>query len=170
MTTASAGPIVTYETEARLQNPDLDLAYIEDVASDLAAALHGGQPAEVAYQPGDGTFYGLVFTPLRRLATARPRVKDGVQWDRRSCRGMLSGGRGDSGDKYDPTGYLVSHVENVAYPVRLGGRDGRDLAADYVGEHWNCRGESAVSLAILFRAVSHFLDEWASHDDDDDGS
>lgn len=152
--TASAPPasITAYETEALWQHSDLDLAYIDAVGNDLARLLRLGKPVEVNYQPGDGTRYPLVFVPLRDLASARPRVKDGVEWERHAVSGMGAAASGG----YDRGGYLVSWVEHGCYPIRLGDRG--ILAASYVGAHWDCHGTSAVSLALLFRSVSWWLD------------
>jgi hypothetical protein len=143
-----------YDTEREWTDEHLDLPYIADVAEDVARALRGGKPAEVAYQPGDGTSYGLVFTPLSALERARPRVKDGRPWNANAVSGM-------GYPAYEPGGYLVSHVENVAYPVRLGDRG--VLSASYIEEHWKLPLASAVSVALLLRAISAHLDALGLH-------
>lgn len=157
-----------YETErdAGLVHEDLDWPYIDGVATDVAAILASpgaSGVAEVCYQPGDGTRYPLVFTPLRKLQHARPRTWNGQTWERHAVSGMASADRADDAvtgaEFYDPRGYLVSRVEGASYPIRLGGGRGH-LAASYVGEHWNARGSSACALAILFRAVSFYLNRW----------
>lgn len=174
-TKATARPpsIETYEAEARYTDPDLDYEYIDAAAQDIARSLRSGRPAEVAYQPGDGTFYGLVFVTLTDLVRARPRFVEGRPWDACAVRGML----GSILDpmladedavvelnlrKYVTNGYLVSWVEHGCYPLRLG--DGRGtLASDYVGEHFQTSETSAASLAILFRAISWHLDASPAH-------
>lgn len=142
--------IITYETEDPFLHPDLDYDYIDGVAEDIARALRNSFSIDTAYQPGDGTFYGLAFTPLRTIVQARPRTKDGREWEILSCRGVSDGNR------YEPTAVLVSWVENGAYPIRLGGRTS-DLAASYVGEHLGTKGTSAVSISILLRAIDHHI-------------
>lgn len=135
-------------------HPDLDLEYIEGAGADIASILlDDGACAEIAYQPGDGTFYGLVFVPLRSLVPARPRVKDGRVWEQRAARGMFDDAVGHK--QYNQQGYLVAWVENAVYPIHLGDRG--VIAANYVAEHWNTSPCSAHSLALLFRTVSHFL-------------
>lgn len=161
-----------YEREQRLVDPQLDLGYIDGAAADVAAILHRDRrPAEVCYQPGDGTRYPLVFVPLTVLGTARPRVKRGEEWERHAVAGVARPDRTDpapAADFYDPHAYLVVWVDHAAYPLRLGDRG--VLAASYVCEHWKTGGRgadqldsSAVSLALLFRAISHHLDRLADH-------
>lgn len=146
-----------WDSEASLVDPELDLMYVDRVALDIAAILECGDVAEAAYQPGDGTFYGIVLVPLRSLFAARPRVKDGRTWQQHAVSGM--GATGQPGYVHD--GYLLTLVENVSYPIRLGNR-GRDLAADYIAEHWKLPGASAVSVVLLLRAISHHLDRHAA--------
>jgi hypothetical protein len=155
-----------YEAERDLDwvHPDLDLDYIEGVGSDVAAALQADEIPEVAYQPGDGTFYGLVFVPLRLLVPARPRVKDGRTWESHAIRGMLAHSfigppLAINALEYRRDGYLIVWNERSAYPLHLGDRG--FLAASYVAEHWNTSSVSAHSLALLFRTVSHYLDKWS---------
>jgi hypothetical protein len=152
MTETTAPPsIEIYEVEQQQGwvHDELDLGYIDQAARDIAESLARDVPAEVAYQPGDGTFYGLVIVPLRILETARPRVVNGVEWDRHACRGM--------GAEYERTGYLVAHVDHRSYAIRLGGRMG-DIASSYIAEHWDLPLVSACSVAILLRAVNYHLD------------
>lgn len=147
-----------YESEKQWRHPNLDLPYVLGVATDLAELLEDGA-AEVAYQPGDGTFYGLVFLPLLNMAPARPRVVDGIEWETRAIRGMFRGDgkRAHFEDleplAYDPDGYLVAWVEHAVYPLSLA-RGRSDLAATYVAEKFNTTLTSAVSLAVLFRALA----------------
>lgn len=170
MTEPLPSSIVLYDGEADYQHPELDLLYIDGVAADVAATLHDRECAEVCYQPGDGTRYGLVFVPLRSLVPARARVKNGQEWDRHSCGGMIDTtearihGLADINRlPYLANGYLVARVEGNAYPVRLGGRGPRpDIVMPYVAEHWGAHGVSAVSVAILLRAVSVHLDRLAA--------
>lgn len=143
-----------YDTEREWVEADLDLAYIGEVAEDVARALRVGKPAEVAFQPGDGTLYGFVFTPLTGLVRARPRTFNG-----RESHSNAIGGMGFP--EYEDGGYLVSKVEGRSYPLRLGHRG--VLAASYVGEHWDLSEVSAVSVALLFRAISAHLDALALH-------
>lgn len=149
--------ITQHEVEARFTSDQLDFDYIDEVAYDIAWALRSHRAVEAAYQPGDGTFYGLVFTPLYTLLTARERVKDGVGWDRHACRGQ----RFEPSGRYSPGGFLVSYIEHAAYPIRLGDRD--EIAADYISEHFfdGKSAESAVSVAILLRAISWWIDQGA---------
>lgn len=146
--------IITYEVELAhfRYTEDLDYLYVDGVGQDVAAILLAGHPAEVAFQPGDGTFYGLVFLPLNSLRAARPRVVRGAEWERHAVRGMGN----VSANGYGADGFLVSYVEHACYPLRLGERG--TLAATYIEEHWNTNGASAVTLAILFRSISWWLD------------
>src|SRR4051812_17808853 len=94
----------------------LDYGYIESSAEEVARALRRGRPVEIAFQPGDGTFYGLVFTPLGispQLETAAPRVKDGLEWDRHACKGV------GVGLDYGEGWALVSYVEHAACPFEI---------------------------------------------------
>lgn len=154
--------IQLYEAESRLVAPDLDFDYIDGLASDLADILQTSV-AECVYQPGDGTRYPLVITPLFMLRHGRPRVKDGSVWEQHAISGVRAPNAAD-GDQgfafYDTTGFLVSWIEHAAYPIRLGGGRGT-LAASYVAEHWDAGQGSGATLAILLRAISHHLDRWA---------
>lgn len=145
--------IVLYESESAYTHDELDYDYIVGVAADVARALRSGRPIEVAYQPGDWTRYGLVFTPLQTLLRARARVVDGKTWDSAAVSGMHGANGG-----YVENGYLVAWVEHTAYPFRLGFRFGRDLAGSYVSEHLTKNETSGVSVAILFRAIDWHLD------------
>lgn len=162
------------EVESRYVDPGLDFDYIDGVARDVAAALSGAvlsrRPCEVAYQPGDMTFYGLVFLPLGMLATARPRVSDGRPWDAHAVRGMLDSNRAaigqlDAGQvgmnalPYRSDGVLVCWLERGCYPLRFG-NDRSAVSSDYVAEHFSAEKiglTSAVSLALLFRAISFHM-------------
>lgn len=151
--------LVIYEHEHAFLSPEIDLRYIDEAANDIAAIIAHHGVAEIAYQPGDGTFYGLVFVPLQLLEYARPRVKDGFPWDRHAVRGMKRAGAkaaDGGGEYYGRDGFLISYLDHASYPLRLR-RDGEVISADYVAEHWNAKGASAVSLALLFRAVAHHL-------------
>jgi hypothetical protein len=67
----------------------LDAAYVREVAKAVASALADGAPVEVAFQPGDGTRYDLVFVPVQALRTAPPRrTTSGVEWDDRAALGV----------------------------------------------------------------------------------
>lgn len=149
-------PIDRWEGEERYYHEDLDLGYIAGAGFDLARALSRGTAAEIAYQPGDGTFYGLVFVPLAYVETAAPRVVNGASWDRHACRGVLSPDA-HGAYFYAPNAFLIAWLDHATYPVRLGNR-GRELAVSYVAEHWQTSIVSAGSLALLFRAVSWYLD------------
>lgn len=165
--------IYDHEREDGLVDPGLDFGYIDGVAADIAAILaHEPRPAEVCYQPGDDTRYPLVFVPLVTLINARPRVVDGVAWEQHAVSGMANKNRSSDrvagAEFYEPHGYLVVWVDHAAYPLRLGDRG--VLASGYIAEHWKTGSSdrldaSAVSLAILFRAISHYLDKWASLND-----
>jgi len=141
--------IKIYEGERSSVDPDLAFAYIAEVAKDTATILTGERPwgvAEIAYQPGDGTRYNLVIVPLTLMAYARPRVANGRIWERHAVSGI----------DYDGHGYLVCLVDGHCYPLRLGDRG--VLAASYIAEHWKLPDVSAVSVALLLRAISHELD------------
>lgn len=140
--------IFLFDVDEDFCNPDLDLEYIDASARELAASLRTRVlSTEIAYQPGDGTFYGIVFTPLAGLITAPPRVKSGVEWDRHAVRGL----------DYEDGNVLVSWIEHQAYPLALAGRQ-RDIAANYVAEHWGTSLASGVTLALLFRAMAWHFD------------
>lgn len=150
-------PIQKYELEEQsgYYHDELDLAYIANSAFDVALALSRGNSVEIAYQPGDFTFYGLVFVPLWNIETAAPRVKDDQTWDHRAVRGMLR--TDDRGNlSYGESAYLIAWVDHATYGLRLGNRG--ELAASYVAEHWSTSSVSGASLALLFRAVSWYLD------------
>lgn len=155
--------ITQYETEAAYTDPELDYAYIDGVASDISYALRRGASAETAYQPGDGTRYGLVLAPLATLVRVRPRIVDGRAWDSAAVSGMSGGPQpGDTIETlnlrpYDQNGYLLSWLEHASYPIRLGDRH-NILAASYIEEHWKTTTTSAVSIALLLRAISWHLD------------
>jgi hypothetical protein len=158
MTTAPAS-ITIYDAERAYADDRLDFAYIDEVACEAAYYLEDATPTEVNYQPGDGTRYPLVIVPLRALFSAPPRVVDGTAWGRHAVDGMGHSPAVAAADYYDPTGYLVTWVGHASYPFRLGER-GNVLAADYVDEHMGKPGAaSAVSLAVLFRAISYHLDQ-----------
>lgn len=140
------------EERERLYDPDLDLAYVDQAAHDVADVLtRTVLSAEVCFQPGDGTRYPLVFVPVVALVAARPRVVDGREWATRAVEGL--------GD-YDRNAFLVAWVEGACYPLRLGGRHGMGLAASYVAEHWKTTMGSGATLALLFRAVAFYLDRY----------
>lgn len=132
------------ETLARL-----DGTYVETVAREVAAVLSRGRPVEACYQPGDGTRYGLVFTPLWKLMAAPPRVASiggwssaPVAWPGRACDGIV----------YEFGATLISLVGRAAYPLNLGlGR--RHLHPSYVSEKWFGGREtsSAVMLATQMK-------------------
>lgn len=167
--------IVVHEAERELLHPDLDFRYITQAASEIAATLAPGEPfagvAECCYQPGDGTRYPLVFVPLALLVPTRGRIADGREWERNACAGMFNrdddaAALAEAAERgilaaphrtYVANGYLVVRVEGAAYPLALGGRSSL-VGADYVAEHWNARGSSALTLAILFRAIGYHLD------------
>lgn len=138
---------------------EVDFDYIRSSGREVAAALAHGRAIEIAYQPGDGTRYPLVFTPLWTVETASPREVDGVRWDSRACPGVTDG------EAYPYGSVLVTRVERGAsYPMRLHPRGGpfEGLAASYVAEHLDARGASAVSLTLLFREVAAGLRRLAS--------
>ena len=118
---------------------ELDMEYVAEMAAAIAAELNRGWPVEVAFQPGDMTFYGLVFTPLWVTAIV-PQ-----EGEVRACRGM--------GTHRGAT--LVSYVDHTAYPI--------DLSPDRGYLHWSYISEkffggsptsSAVTLTLLLRAIS----------------
>lgn len=140
--------ILLFDHDHDYCRPELDFEYIDASARELAASLRTRVLAtEIAYQPGDGTFYGIVFTPLAGLITAPPRIKDGVEWDRHAVRGL----------DYEDGNVLVSLLDYAAYPLALAGRQ-RDIAANYVAECSNVSLASGVTLALLFRAMAWHFD------------
>lgn len=157
--TAPTAPasIEVWEDEKGYVCEGLDLDYIDGVAADLADSLFVGASAEACYQPGDGTRYSMIFVPLRSLQTARPRVKDGREWQSRAVDGM-----GDKTGGYDERGYFVSITDHACYPIRLGPGRTNLLASTYVAEHWKQNRTSSVSITILFRAVAYHLDRLAA--------
>lgn len=144
------------ERAEQLVDPHLDFDYIDTVAADVAAYLVTRDPVEANYQPGDGTRYKLVFTPLKGIGAASGRTVDGRQWGRRAIDGMSDP---EHPDYYDPSGCLLSFVEGGCYPIRLGERR-NCLSSEYVAEHWKQTSVSAVSIAILLRAISYHLDRF----------
>lgn len=163
MPTASPAPnaasLVLYEGEYEYLHPDLDAAYITGTAVDVAGILRDDRTAEVAYQPGDHTYYGIVIVPLRTLHRAKPRVTD-HEWDAHGVRGMLDEARANP----DLTGlarinsmphrrdaYLVCNtVAGRLFPVILDDQ----LASWYVGENLDYTMTSAVSVTVLLRAIA----------------
>lgn len=156
-------PIIMLDTEVKdgYYDPGLDHDYIDGAAGDIAQALRMGATAECCYQPGDGTRYGLVFVPLRAMTTARPREKDGVKWDALAVSGMARLNRNVDPPEYeyDEGGVLIVWVEHSAYPLKMDGRGGDQVAGGYVEEKWAGGNKvSAGSLALLFRTISWHLD------------
>lgn len=146
MTTSQRPESITmYPGEEDRYEPDLNFGYIDQTAHDVALVLDRTVlSAEVDYQPGDGTRYPLVFVPLAAMTPANDD----------------HGGRAIKGVKYDRGMFLVCWVEHPCYPLRLAGRGGSDIAADYVSEKWKTSSGSAVSLALLFRGVAYYLDRF----------
>lgn len=155
--------IVTYDVEERWLDEDLDLPYIDAAAAHIAGLLHTGATVEVAYQPGDGTRYPLVFVPLASLRATPGRVFRGEEWERHAVSGMSDRNDDPTADGayyYGDTGYLIVWVEHGSYPLRLKGRG--HLDSGYVASHWNAPEQSAVSLALLFRAIACYLDAFGA--------
>ncbi len=144
------------ERAEHLVDRGLDYDYIDGAAQAIATALRLGIPVEVNYQPGDGTRYKMVLVPLRGLVTAPERIVDGRPWGKHAIDGMKNPDHTCDLDFYDPRGYLLSFVDGDSYPIRLGDRG--DLSHDYIGSHWKLPDVSAVSVAILLRATSFYLD------------
>lgn len=146
-----------YNSEREYMHDGLDLAYIAATAKEGAKIL-ATDVLEVAYQPGDGTYYGLVIVPLASLVHTQPRVKKGIFWQRHAVHGQMRRGAEDREpgvDFYADNSYLVCWVENTCYPLRLGDHD--DLAASYIDEKWKLGPTSAVSVALFLRALSYEL-------------
>lgn len=125
---------------------DVDADYIQDVASAIASSLASSRPAGVCFQPGDGTAYRLVFTPLWTMGEAPARIVRGQRWAGVAVEGLGEYRFGD---------VLISWVDHAAYPLRL--VRGGDIASSYVGEKWGVIGASSITLALLFRAVASRL-------------
>ena len=150
--------IVIWDIEREYVDPELDLAYIAGAAQDSAAILSAGHTLEINYQPGDGTRYGLVIVPLAHMEYARPRVKDGIPWGRHAVSGVsrrAAHAADNAADYYSPDSYLVCWVDHACYPLILGSNN--VIASDYIAEHWKPSLASAVSLALLLRAINFEL-------------
>lgn len=137
------GLLERWEIEEHRYTEEIDWPYVLAVASDVALTLREGSPAELAFQPGDGSRYALVFVPLWRLVPARPRIFEGKPWSKIAVDGV-SPREGAA---------LICQVEGgPSYPLRLHPRG--VLSIDYVAEHWGATGASAVILTALFRGVA----------------
>lgn len=148
--------IIVPDGEIEYRHDDLDLAYIDGLAADLARILTAGDVAEAAYQPGDGTLYGIVIVPLSTLHAGQPRVYQGQVWQRHAVSGMKRPGGDDGGDGsafYEDGGHLLCFSEKHCYPVWLAPGEERSLAAGYLAGHLDLPPASAVSVAILLRAI-----------------
>lgn len=118
---------------------ELDLGYVDIVATEIRAILDDGRLAEIDYQPGDGTRYPMTLIPLG----VAEKIGDWVAWP---------------GTEYR-TGVLVALGGSFGrcYAVNLLGRHPKDyLHYSYVAEHWFGRdgGASAVAVALLLEAVA----------------
>lgn len=133
--------------------PDLD--YIDHmgsaVAVDLSVEDHGSirpRISAVNYQPGDGTRYELIFTPLSMMTQHRRQGEGDV------CEGMIA--TGSIFYKFGAT--LVSIVNaGACYPLALA-REPGTLAPSYVAEHWKVPRASAAALILLFEAIAGHLE------------
>lgn len=153
--------ILTYPAEDEYLHRDLDLPYVDALALDLARILSAGQVAEASYEPGDMTRYRLVIVPLSALRAGQARVSPrGSVGNRHAVVGMKRSGGDDGGNGaafYADHAYLVC-VGDRSYPMWLEPAGGAGIAADYVASNFDLPATSAVSVAILLRAVCAHLD------------
>jgi hypothetical protein len=120
----------------------LDMGYVRDVARYVAASLRGqGQPIGVAFQPGDGTRYDLLFTPIQALRFAPARVVDGNDW----------GLEAEFGISREPGTAVVVWGRNGAagFDFRTGG-----FEPVYLNEIFETTMGSACTITILFEAIA----------------
>lgn len=123
----------------------LDEDYVRQTAGAVAAALRGqGEPIGVAFQPGDGTRYDLVFVPVQNLRHAPGRVKNGETW----------GAAPELGISREPGTALVSWPRHgaIGLDLRTGG-----FEPVYLLELFDTTLGSACTLAILFEAIAEAL-------------
>lgn len=146
--------IQIHEGEQQLAYDRLDYAYIDSVGKYVATCLDAKLSVEACYQPGDGTCYNLVFTPLTGLETAPPRHADtDVPWEQHAVKGIRSGR--DTRDFqpsrlfYPANALLVTWIGQASYPINLPNH----MTADYTGQKFNTSIVSGFALAILFRAI-----------------
>ena len=140
------------DAEREYVHPDLDYDYVWSVAGKMARSIRAGHPVECAYQPGDGTRYGIVIVPLDLLK----RVQASGGGTAGSVRlASLIMEPAFSGWDYDGA-HLVVIAEHGSAVVKLG-HVYYYLVMDYLGySHSAC---SAVSVALLLRAVAARIGE-----------
>lgn len=137
---------------------DLDYSYIDTVGAYVAERFAAGVTSEVAYQPGDWTFYGLVIAPLHALDSAPARKDDG---ETHAFRGAAR--RGPGGEwAYPDTWALVCWNENGSYTFDLEHQDG--IEGYYVGDKLGAPPVSGVSIALLLRSIAWHLAPKLGHD------
>ncbi len=96
----------------------LDLGYIRRIGTHAGVRLREGQVVAMDYQPGNGTRYELVFTPLSALNPVG-------EYGERVPTGMAG----------DPSGVIVSYLSgNRVYPFHLLQQPRPPLAAGYLME------------------------------------
>jgi hypothetical protein len=128
------------ETYQRVRE-ELDLDYVEEVARAVAASLRRGEPLGVAFQPGDGTRYDLLFVPTQSLRHAAGRVVGGERW----------GAVTDFGISREPGTAFVAWYRSggAGFDFRSGG-----FEPVYLNEVFSTTMGSACALAILFNATA----------------
>lgn len=126
---------------------ELDGDYVFTTAAAIAGALAANQPLEVCWQPGDGTRYDLIITPVLALKAAPPRIAafrgdpgTPVEWDKHCALGVSR----------EPGKAVVAWIEHGAVGLDLacGGFHG-----GYVTGLFRTVDASGYALAWLFNAT-----------------
>lgn len=133
--TAGIGEVVSALTvEDRAYVLDrLDRAHIAEVAGNVRAHLDRQAVVEACYQPGDATWYSLLFVPLAAVVSGE------------------GGGTAGYGPQsfYAPGGLLVSYGQRgTCAEIIVGGCD-----PDFAAEKLSPNPASALAIAELLRAV-----------------
>lgn len=161
----------------------LDAPYVASTAAAVADALARRVPMEVCFQPGDGTRYDLVFTPVLALESAPPRV---ASMRCHECRGsgqkilQVAGGDNISpcrecggsgrtppqewdrlcsfGVSREPFKAVVAWTDHGAFGADLacGGFQG-----DYIAEIFGTTVGSGLALAHLFNLTAEAVERGA---------
>lgn len=126
-------------------NGELDAAYVADAGQAIAHYCVGrGRSCEIAYTPGNGTLYELVFTPV---GLGLDRVRDWMDHDKRRS---ISEDRAEWAHEADAL-VLVSWLGHGAWQVDL-----RSVWHDsYIAEKFDrCSVGDAAALRQLLLAVA----------------
>lgn len=123
----------------------LDMRYVKHVAASVARCLRDGAPIEVAFQPGDGTRYDLVFVPVQSLRVAPAmRTSSGsgtVGWDSRCALGVSR----------HVGAAVVAWIDHgvVGLDLSCGG-----FVAEALANLYRTTVPSGAALAILFEQIA----------------